>query len=267
MSEIHIAITNDDGIDSPGLRAAVEALVELGTVTIIAPTNQQTATGRGLTGNKQSKLERRPYRVGNTDVQAYHCPCSPAQVVRHAMFTLFRDKKPDILISGINYGENLGNMIGCSGTVGAALESSSHGVIALAVSKQTDIDSHHQYTDQDWQGAVYFLKEFTKRTLEKQLPTDIDVLKIDVPDTATENTGWETTRLSRSMYYSKHLDNPSVDSRINDFKTRIQVVEEDLETDSDIYVLAVKKKVSVTPLSLDFTSRVDLGDLHKSLIA
>lgn len=264
-TDVHIAITNDDGIDSPGLRAAAEALTGLGRLTIIAPTNQQTATGRGLTGNKDSRLEPRSFRIGDTAVKAYHCPCSPAQVVRHAMFTLFRDEKPDILISGINYGENLGNMISCSGTVGAALEASSHGVFSLAVSKQTDIASHHRYTGQDWGGAAYFLKKFTRLALDRRFPADIDVLKIDIPDAATEQTPWQTTRLSRSMYYSKYLDAPSVDSLVSDFKTRINLVEEEIEPDSDIYALAVKKEVSVTPLSLDFTSRVDLRELHRNL--
>ena len=265
MKDVHIAITNDDGIDSPGLRAAVETVADLGRITIVAPTDQQTATGRGLTGNKQSRLERISYPGSAADVEAYHCPCSPAQVVRHAMFTLFRTDKPDILISGINYGENLGNMISCSGTVGAALEASSHGVAALAVSKQTDIASHHSYTSQNWRAAAHFLRKFTKLVLDRALPDDVDLLKIDVPDGANEETSWKMTRLSRSSYYSKDLNNSSIDTRVCDLKTRIRVVEEELESDSDIFALAVEKQVAVTPLSLDFTSRVDLGSLRDAL--
>jgi 5'-nucleotidase len=265
MKDIHILITNDDGIKSPGLKAAVEAVADLGRITIVAPTDQQTATGRGLTGNKQSRLERFDYPGGNSGVEAYHCPCSPAQVVRHAMFTLFREVKPDILISGINYGENLGNMISCSGTVGAALEASSHGVVGLAVSKQTDIASHHNYTSQDWRGAAHFVRKFTRCVLDTELPADVDLLKIDVPEGADEQTGWRMTRLSRSSYYTKNLDNTSIDTRVCDFKTRIQVLQDELESDSDIYALAVEKQVAVTPLSLDFTSRVDLTSLRDSL--
>ncbi|MGI9537236.1 MAG: 5'/3'-nucleotidase SurE [Desulfocapsaceae bacterium] len=266
MKDVHIALTNDDGIESPGLRAAVAAVADLGRITIVAPTDQQTATGRGLTGNKQSKLERVSYPGGKFDVEAYHCPCSPAQVVRHAMFTLFRFDKPDLLISGINYGENLGNMISCSGTVGAALEASSHGVAALAVSKQTDIASHHNYTSQDWQAAAHFLRKFTQLVLDMDLPADVDLLKIDVPDGASEETGWKMTRLSRSSYYSKILDNTSIDTRVGDFKTRIRLAKEEVESDSDIFALAVEKQVAVTPLSLDFTSRVDLGSLRDSFL-
>lgn len=263
--EFHIAITNDDGIDSPGLGAAAEVLADLGRLTIIAPTFQQTATGRGLTGNKDSRFEQRSFPIAGGNAAAYHCPCSPAQVVRHAMFTLFRDDKPDLLVSGINYGENLGSMVTCSGTVGAALEASSHGVFSLAVSKQTDIASHHRYTQQNWSSAACFLKKFARLALEKKLPADVDLLKIDVPDPASEQTPWQTTRLSRAMYYSKYLAEPTIESMVSDFETRIQLVREEIETDSDIYVLAVRKEVSVTPLSLDFTSRVDLQDLQTVL--
>ena len=109
MTHPHIAITNDDGINSPGLRAAVEAVANLGTITIVAPTNQQTATGRGMTGNLQTSFEPIDYAYAGGTAAGYHCPCSPAQVVRHSMHTLFRDERPDLFISGINYGENLGN--------------------------------------------------------------------------------------------------------------------------------------------------------------
>lgn len=264
MRKPHILITNDDGIDSPGLRAAVEGVVDLGRITIVAPADQQTATGRGLTGNKQSSFETYSYQVGKNPVQAYRLPCSPAQVVRHAMFTLFRDEKPDILISGINYGENLGNMITCSGTVGAALEASSHGVLALAVSLQTDIASHHAYTDQDWEAPSYFVKKFATLALANELPPDVDIIKIDIPDTATEETGWKMTRLSRVSYYTKYIENTSIESRVCDHKTKIQLDRERLETDSDIYALAVERLVAVTPLSLDFTSRVDLEVLRNA---
>jgi len=265
MTHLHIAITNDDGINSPGMRAAVEAAAGLGTITIIAPTDQQTATGRGLTGDKQTRFERIEYDYSGGTAVGYHCPCSPAQVVRHAMYTLFRDRRPDLLISGINYGENLGNMVTCSGTVGAALEAASHNIPAIAASKQTDIASHHQYTEQDWEAAVYYLRMFTQKLLTRQLPADVDVLKIDVPDNANEDTGWKLTTLSRAAYYIKTIENPDANSRVCDFKTQINVDVARAEPGSDIHALAVERVVSVTPLSLDLTSRSGFPDLQSEL--
>ena len=82
MKNHNILITNDDGIESPGLRAAVAAVIDIGNVTVVAPSRQQTGTGRGLTGNMESSLERIDYQVNGTAVRAYHCECSPAMAVR-----------------------------------------------------------------------------------------------------------------------------------------------------------------------------------------
>jgi len=265
MTRPHIAITNDDGIDSPGLRAAVEAVAGLGTITIIAPSDQQTATGRGLTGNKQTGFSRVDYAYTGGVATGYHCPCSPAQVVRHSMLTVFRDERPDLFISGINYGENLGNMVTSSGTVGAALEAASYKVPAIAVSKQTDIASHHRYTEQNWDVVAHFLRIFVEKVLAGSMLPDVDILKIDVPDNATEQTHWKLTSLSRTAYYSRTIENPAFDSRICDFQTRIAVDRDNLEPGSDIHALAVERVVSVTPLSIDLTSRVRFPDLQSKL--
>lgn len=265
MTQYHIAITNDDGIDSPGIRAAVEAVADLGRITVVAPTDQQTATGRGLTGNKQTGFEQVEFAYSGGTAVGYRCPCSPAQVVRHSMQTVFLNDRPDLFISGINYGENLGNMVTCSGTVGAALEASNQGVPALAVSKQTDIASHHQYTDQSWDVVGHFVRMFAQKVLAGTLLPDVDVLKIDVPDNATEQTEWKLTTLSRTAYYIKAIENPRVDSRICDFETLINIDSDNLEVGSDIHALAVERVVSVTPLSIDLTSRVKFSDLQSIL--
>jgi 5'-nucleotidase len=145
MRKYQILITNDDGIESPGLRAAVESVVDIGDVTIVAPSHQQTGMGRSLTGDEQARLEPVDYQINGTKISAYHCDCSPALVVRHSLKTIFNGNRPDLLVSGMNYGENLGTNVTCSGTVGAALEASSFGIAAIAISKQTDIESHHGF--------------------------------------------------------------------------------------------------------------------------
>jgi 5'-nucleotidase len=261
-----ILVTNDDGIDSPGLRAAVEAVVPLGTIIILAPSIQQTATGRGLFGDMKLSLEPVEFEVGESSVEAYRCNCSPALIVRHGFRTVLRDTRPDLLISGINYGENLGTNITSSGTVGAALEGASFGVPGIAISKQTDISSHRNYTHQDWTASIYFLRKFAKIMLDKTLPEDVDVLKIDVPEDASSATDWQLTRLGRSGYYFKEIDNPSVKSKLGEGKTTIKVDESDPDTLSDIYAFAQKKIVSVTPVSLDLTSRVEFKELKEILI-
>jgi 5'-nucleotidase len=260
-----IAVTNDDGIDSPGLIAAAEALQSLGRVVIIAPTHQQTGMGRSLTGDSKARLQPKDIRFNSTILEAYHCACSPALVVRFAMQTLFSAEKPDLLISGINYGENLGNSVTCSGTVGAALEACNYGIKSIAISKQTELDSHHCYSSQDWRASAYFLSMFAALILEKNLPPDVEALKIDVPDDATTDTQWRITSLARTFYYSRVIAEPTTQSRVCDAKIQIVVDRENLDPDSDIYALAVDRVVSVTPLSLDLTSRVDLYTFEQSL--
>ena len=265
MYDYNVLVTNDDGVNSPGIRAVVKTAMKFANVTVAAPSHQQTATGRGLTGDQKARFELIDYQVDGVDITAYQCDCSPALVVRHSMSTICADSKPDLLISGINYGENLGTNVTSSGTVGAALEAASFGIPAIAISKQTEIESHHKYTKQDWSVTEHFLEYFSKILLESKMPPDVDVLKIDVPQDATNATPWKITNLSSLIYYSKVLTKPSDQSRICDAKTVINVDKEALDPKSDVYVFSVDKCVSVTPLSIDLTSRVSFSNLQKKL--
>lgn len=262
MNDIKILITNDDGIASPGLKAAVEAVMNIGEVTVVAPSSQQTGAGRGLTGNQQEKLVPVDYQVNGTSIAAYHCECSPALIVRHGLRTLFQTAYPDLLISGINYGENLGASITCSGTVGAALEAASFGVPSIAVSKQTEVASHRTFTEQDWSATAYFLHHFSKILIQNKANNDVDVLKIDVPSGATSSTAWKMTKLARSGYYTREIEDPGPETRLNEGRTVIKFNENTLDPDTDIHAFAVQKIVSVTPLSIDLTSRVCLSGLE-----
>ncbi len=258
-----ILVTNDDGIDSPGLKAAVEAVFPLGNIIVLAPNIQQTATGRGLFGDKDLTLQSAEFIVKDVNVEAYHCNCSPALIVRHGLRTILRDAMPDLLISGINYGENLGINITSSGTIGAALEGASFGVPGIAISKQTDVSTHLHYSDQDWSASIHFLKKFAKRMLASRLPDDVDLLKIDVPENASPSTRWGVTKLARCAYYFKTIENPTLDSKLGEGQTIIKVDGDNIDQSSDIYAIAKEKIVSVTPVSLDLTSRVQFEELYQ----
>lgn len=262
MRKYRILITNDDGINSPGLKAAAAAMLDFGEVMIVAPTSQQTGTGRGLTGDKESKLKNVNYNVNGIDLKAYHCNCSPALIVRHSLNTIFKSEPPNLLISGINYGENLGSSITCSGTVGAALEGASFGIPSIAVSKQTDIESHHKYTEQKWETTAHFLKYFSNLLLNGKEMRDVDALKIDVPEQATIETEWKLTKVAKCGYYYREFEKPDSNSRFNDGTTKIVVNEDQLEENSDIHTFAIQKLVSVAPISIDISSRVNLEKLR-----
>ncbi|PIE64204.1 MAG: 5'/3'-nucleotidase SurE [Desulfobacterales bacterium] len=261
MCKPTILVTNDDGIHSPGLKAAAEAVQPMGKLIIAAPRRQQTGMGRSLTGNRDARLEPVDYQVNGYSITAFHCECSPALVVRHSLKTIFADNMPDLLISGINYGENLGFNITCSGTVGAALEAASFGIPAIAISKQTEIESHYSHNLQDWSAASSFLAHFSRLMLTKRMPQDVDVLKIDIPMDATPNTPWKLTKLARVPYFSRVLDAPTADTKIGDGRTEIRIDPDKLEKDTDIHTVAVDNLVSITPLSTDISSRVRFSEL------
>ncbi|PID58029.1 stationary-phase survival protein SurE [candidate division KSB3 bacterium] len=265
MTKPVIVLTNDDGIHSPGLHAAVEAMLPFGRLIVVAPTRQQTAMGRSFWGDQKEFFHPIDFQAGDTQIEAYHCDCSPALIVEHAMNTLFLNAPPDLLLSGINYGENLGTDTTLSGTVGAALQAADMKIPALAVSLQTDFSYHFSYGEVDWSAAKHFLAHFASYMLEQPLPGEVDVLKVDVPQDASPETAWRITRLARHMHFSTYVKNPSQSSPISDTELCADLNESELSTDSDIYALMVDKVVSVTPLTLDMTSRIDLKDLEQSI--
>ena len=259
-----ILITNDDGIHSPGLKAAARAAMALGECWVVAPATQQTAMGRSITGRQNATLEPVDFHVDGVALRAFACEGSPASVLGHALQVLCPGRRPDLVISGINYGENMGSSITASGTVGAAVEAASWGIPALAASQQMDPSSFFQHDQQDWAAAEHFLRSFAQRLLAHTLPFDVDLLKIDVPKGATSETPWRLGRLSRQRYVEMVLDQPTLASQLGDYRLTIQVDAAALEPGSDIHSLR-DRVVAVTPLSLDATSRTDFASLRALL--
>jgi 5'-nucleotidase len=262
-----ILFTNDDGIESPGLWAAVRVFADLGEILVVAPREQQSGMGRSMPVHSEGRIY--PYEMpslpGNGH-RAFAVDGTPAQAVQHGVVEL-ADRMPALVVSGINYGENTGNGVTISGTVGAALEATSMGIPALAVSQQTPKDLHLTYSNEvDFCAAAHFTRLFGLYWLEHRLlPDDVDVLKIDVPWGATEETPWRTTRLSRRrVYWPTRPERITLEDtgRIGyEFKTDPSKA----EPDSDVYCVLHAKQVSVTPISLDMTSRTDLFRLQQIL--
>jgi 5'-nucleotidase len=128
---MRILVTNDDGIRAPGLASLARAMKAFGEVAVCAPEHEQSAVGRALTMH-------RPLRFERVDVQGLDCPCwcvdgTPTDCVKIAIDRLF-DGKPDMVVSGINRGANLGTDVLFSGTVSAAMEGALQGVRSIAVS-------------------------------------------------------------------------------------------------------------------------------------
>ena len=262
-----ILVTNDDGVHSPGLHALVDAICDLGQILVTAPSRQHSNAGRSHPPSpvRDKGIRRETIPISCPTAVVYALDSSPAQSVMRAMVELV-PRPPDLVISGINYGENMGSGITVSGTIGAAIEAACFGLPALAVSLQTPGEFHYNPSDTvDFTAAAAFSRQFAQMMLAHQLPSDVDILKVDVPSDATPDTSWRITRASRQSYYVPLLrPTPTGDGRLEmDYKVQIDMAT--LEPDSDIQALAVDRVVSVCPLSIDMTSRIDATALSDIL--
>ncbi len=257
MSKPNIFLTNDDGIRSPGLWAAAEALSKLGFVTVAAPREQSSGVGRSQPATSDGIIREESVTIHGQTWTVYAVGGTPAQAVQHGILEIMA-QKPDLVVSGINYGENVATGITISGTVGAAMEAASMGIPALAMSLETDKSLHLTYsTDVNFASAAHFTALFARMLLERKLPPGVNLIKVDVPADATPETAWEWTRLSMQRYYVPSKPSRSSWDVPETVGYEIQMDFESEPTNSDIYTLMHKHKVSVTPLSLDMTANVD----------
>ncbi len=260
-----ILLTNDDGIQSPGLWAAAAALAAIGRVTVAAPADQSSGMGRSLPSTSSGIIQEQKLRVNGQEWTVYAVAGSPAQAVQHGVLEIM-PKKPDLVVSGINYGENVGLGTTISGTVGAAMEAASSGIPAVAISLEADKQYHLSYSHEiDFSGAAYFAAFFGRLLLNKKMPDDVDLLKVDVPSDATPETKWVVTCVARQGYYEPLAPKRTSWNVSAPLGYKEAAVLDGEDEDSDVVVLRRRHMVAVTPISLDMTSRVKLRELDKHL--
>ena len=161
-----ILVTNDDGIFSEGIIALAKALGTMGEVTVVAPASEQSAAAHSLTLS-------RPLRIRRIDERHYSIDGTPTDCVTLALTKILADCLPDIVVSGINYGANLGDDVTYSGTVAGALEASVFNLPGIAVSLATR-------SDFDFTHAAAFAAGLTRKVLAEGLP-DGTILNVNLP--------------------------------------------------------------------------------------
>jgi 5'-nucleotidase len=238
----HILITNDDGIHAPGLRAIVESLKDLGTITVVAPSHERSAAAQSLT-------LRQPIYCDEVAPGEYSIEGTPADAMIVAFHTLLKEK-PDLVVSGINRGGNMGENIYYSGTVGAAMEAAINRVPALAVSVS------HRGRDFDFAPAALFTRRLAPVVLKEGLPPGV-LLNVNVPQ--PWNGEVRFTRQSKKI--TRTLLKPGTDPRgRNYYWLHEQQLVEGIEPDTDM--AAVRDgAISITPLELDHTHTASLNHL------
>ncbi len=240
-----ILITNDDGINAPGIKALEQSLATAGEVTVIAPDREMSATSQAISLHT-------PLRVHRIDDRHYSVGGTPADSVILALYHIL-PQRPDLLVSGINAGGNLGENVVYSGTVGGAVEGAVHGVPSFAISlaSRKDLDFSH---------AAAFAGQLAAKVLEDGLQPGM-CLNVNVP--RGEIHGVRITRQSQKI--TQNLVVKQFDPRGRPHYWLDETIElSDVEPDSD-YGAILAHEISITPLQVDRTHYPSMNHLSQWL--
>ncbi|MEX2144613.1 MAG: 5'/3'-nucleotidase SurE [Anaerolineales bacterium] len=260
-----ILLTNDDGINSPGLWAAAESLSSVGYVWVADPREQSSGMGRSMPPTSDGIITTQSLTIHGKEWTTYAVGGTPAQTVQHAILEIM-PSPPDLVVAGINYGTNFGTGVTISGTVGAAMEGASHEIPSLAVSLETENKYHLSNSNEiNFKASAYFTALFAQRLLHKKFPPDMQVLKVEVPSDASSDTAWSLTRLSRLRFYLPTAPKRGSWSEPGSTGYEQVPIDSTFAEDTDVYAVVVKRHVAVTPMSMDMTSRDDFMEMETLL--
>ena len=240
-----ILITNDDGINAPGIRALASMLSAVGDVYIVAPTGERSAAAHSITFNH-------PLRVNFINNREASVDGTPTDCVMFGYYGFMKKNRPDLLVSGINNGPNLGDDVTYSGTVSAALEGTLLGIPSIAVSMGSRIDPKYR------SGAV-FLKALCSKVLAEGLPKNT-FLNVNIPNVERARIkGIKVCRQGKRVYRDMFLKR--IDPRGRTYywlggKEPSALVESGTDFE------AIKNnRISVTPLHFDLTNHPAVAGL------
>jgi 5'/3'-nucleotidase len=259
---MRIVLTNDDGIDAPGLLAARRALEKIGDVLTVAPDRNRSGVGRSITFGTTLHIEEREMADG---VVGYACTGTPVDCVRLVALGLM-DFEPDIVISGINHGENLGDDITYSGTVAGAMEAIVIGVPGIAVSLSIGRPWHETVEeDAPFDASLCFepVAEFTARLAKvafKALPQG-RILNVNAPNAPRGKLkGARVTRLGRRFYKDELIEVRDAEGRIGyDIYNNPPGHHDEEGTD---FAAIGNNQISVTPVHLELTDTAGLKEIE-----
>jgi len=253
---MRIVLTNDDGIDAAGLLAARRALEELGEVLTIAPDKNRSGVARSITFGTPLHVEEREMADGGI---GYACTGTPVDCVRLVSLGLM-DFEPDIVVSGINHGENLGDDITYSGTVAAASEGIVVGIPGIAVSLATERPWHHHDESEIHFGPVAGFAARLAKVAVKHLPRG-RILTVNAPNLPeSELKGARVTKLGRRFYTDELIVVEDEKGRVGyDIYNNPPGRHEEEGTD---FAAIEAGEISVTPVHLKLTDEPGLDELE-----
>jgi 5'-nucleotidase len=248
MSGPRILITNDDGVDAPGLEIMRAIAADLSDdVWVVAPAKNMSGAGHQLSFGRELTMEQR-------DAHTFAVAGSPADCVVVGCTHILKDHKPDIVLSGVNNGQNLGDLVHCSGTVAGAREGVLQGALGIAISQAVDYESRAEV---DWAPAKRHGAGLVRHLMDATTGADV-VYNINFPVTESEElppvkiVPHQRFSISPFRYYPSR----------NEGKFFIAIPETPmpLDHDGDFHVLHHDQHVTITPLMLQQT---DLGEAER----
>lgn len=248
---MRILLTNDDGILSPVLFRVSDALAGEHEVTVVAPSTDQSGKSHGFTHRPDKLLtyleeSHRPYPIFQVDG-------TPCDCVKFSISRLMKDKPPDLVVSGINLGENAGVSAVYSGTVAAAREAALWGIPALAISLKGESDTHIEF-------ALQWLRNLLSKP--EELPPPFTLWNINFPDCSPDDVaGTQFTTMSTVMF-EDHYQEVRTEHGIKGYRLLGRKPAGKFASGTDDYALN-RKYVAVTPLQISQVNQAELEILQK----
>jgi 5'-nucleotidase len=246
-----ILVTNDDGINAPGLRALISVMNSIGDVVVVAPDSPQSGMGHAITID--STLYVQQIKASKGPQKEYSCSGTPADCVKLAIREIL-DRKPDLCVSGINHGSNSAINVIYSGTMSAALEAGIEGIPAIGFS----------LLNYDWEAnfdvTKKYVKKVAKNVLKEGLPNGV-VLNVNIPNTSENNIkGIKICRQAKSNWVEE-FDKRTSPLGKDYYWLSGKFVNLDDGEDTDEWALE-NNYVSVTPTQFDLTAHQHIKTLN-----
>lgn len=246
-----ILITNDDGINAPGIRALIEVMSEIGNIIVVAPDSPQSAMGHAITINSTLYLNK--ISADGASITEYSCSGTPVDCVKLAVNELLK-KKPDLCVSGINHGSNSSINVIYSGTMSAAVEAGIEGIPAIGFS----------LLDYSWNADFSPVKSFIKKialeALKNTMPEGT-VLNVNLPKLKEEEIkGIKICRQAKAFWMEK-FDKRQTPYGKDYYWLTGEFINQDKGEDTDEWALS-NGYISIVPVQFDLTAHHTIQQLN-----
>lgn len=255
IDDPRILITNDDGVDAPGLQIMIEIAKAISKdVHVVAPSDNQSGVGHRLSFGRELEVHEHGDNV-------YSIDGTPGDCVVAAFTRIFADKKPDIVLSGVNQGQNLGDIIHCSGTLAGAREATMQGALGIGMSQAVDYEvGEHSVS---WEAARAFGVDIVCQLMARKHSADT-YFNVNFPFVQPDDVTGVRVVPHQRFAYSPFAQYQSRNE--GKFFVTIPETPKPLNIGHDFHMLHNEKAITITPLTLCQTDMNALKDMHAEFL-